>query len=365
MIDVSSIGAGGGSIAWLDEAASLHVGPQSAGAAPGPVCYGTGGVEPTVTDASVVLGYLNPRHLVGGALELDADAAHRAIEALSRKLGLEKQATAAGIHSILNSHMADEIRLLTVKRGFDPREFALVMLGGAGPLHGGPLARALGIPRVIVPLAPGVLSAFGLLVSDIEHDHAMAFARPAPEVTPDQLAAAFASLDARGAIDLRRDRVDPAQAGVRRYADMRYIGQSYELEVELAGSFDDGAVTRLVRDFHAVHQRIYKQHNEASLVEFVNLRAVFYVAKPKPAFEPPPAGRSWEAAQADMRRVWFEQAGDYVETPVFDRLALPHGTPRAGPFILEQVDSTTVVFPGETARVQPHGNLVIEMPRHA
>jgi N-methylhydantoinase A len=304
----------------------------------------------------VVLGYLNPDHLVGGDLTLDPDAAHRAMETLGRRLGLDRFEVAAGIHTILNHHMADEIRLLTVKRGFDPREFALVLLGGAGPLHGGPLARALGIPKHIAPLAPGVLSAFGLLVSDIEHDHALSFARPAGEVTAGALEEAFAQLDARGALDLRRDRVDPNAAAVRRYADVRYVGQSYELEVEITGGFDAGVMDRLVQVFHREHQRIYRQHNPASPVELVNLRAVIYVARQAPAFEAPPPGSSWQAAQIATRQAYF---GTPVELPVFRRELLPHGDPRKGPFVVEQVDSTTVVPPGDRAQVEPSGNLVI------
>ncbi len=209
MIDVTSIGAGGGSIAWLDEADSLHVGPQSAGALPGPVCYGAGGTEPTVTDASVVLGYLNPQYFAGGDLALDAAAAHRVLEFFGQRIGMSKVEVAAGIHTILNHRMADEIRLLTIARGYDPRDFALTVLGGAGPLHGGPLARMLGIGKVIVPFAPGVLSAFGLLVSDIEHDNALSFRRPAAEVSTAELKEAFGGLDAMGMEDMRRDRVRP------------------------------------------------------------------------------------------------------------------------------------------------------------
>lgn len=364
MIEVSSIGAGGGSIAWLDGAGSLHVGPQSAGAVPGPVCYGAGGAEPTVTDASVVLGYLNAAYFAGGDVALDPDAAHRAIEALARRLKISEVEAAAGIHTILNNHMADEIRLLTVARGFDPREFALTVLGGAGPLHGGPLARMLGVPRVIVPLTPGVLSAFGLLVSNIEHDHAMSFARPASAVDLAELERSYRGLEALGEAAMRRDRIAPERIRVRRYADMRYLGQSYELEVELSGALDGAALARLVEEFHQMHQRVYKQHNRNASVEFVNLRTVHYTPVPRPNLAPPPAGKSWTDAQTGVRPVYFRETGSYMEVPVFRRERLPHAQVQPGPFIVEQPDTTTVVFPGESARVEPHGNLILDMKPH-
>lgn len=364
MIDVVSIGAGGGSIAWIDEANSLHVGPQSAGSQPGPVCYGAGGTEPTVTDASMVLGYLNPAYFAGGSVRLDADAAHAALEAFGARIGMRKVEVAAGIHTILNNRMADEIRLLTVARGYDPREFSLVMLGGAGPLHGGSLARTLRIPRVIVPFAPGVLSAFGLLVSHIEHDNTASFRRPAGPESLAGLRETFESLDRAGREDMRRDNVAAERVNVKRYAEMRYVGQSYELEVEIATALDDGAIERLVEDFHAVHERVYRQRNPFAAVEFVNLRTVHFAAAPKIALEPPKGGPSWAAAQTGSRRIYFSEVGGYVDCPVYHRAMLPFGVRQAGPFVVEQIDSTAVVFPGEIAEVEPQGNMILDMPRH-
>jgi N-methylhydantoinase A len=267
--------------------------------------------------------------------------------------------------------MADEIRLLTVARGYDPREFALIVLGGAGPLHGGPLARALGIPRIIVPLTPGVLSAFGLLVSNVEHDHAISFARSSGSVTAAELAEAYRRLEALGEADMRRDRVPADRVRVRHYADMRYLGQSYELEVELTGGdgqgqpFDDGVVQRMVEGFHQAHQRVYRQHNREGHVEFVNLRTVHYAPMPRPSLEPPPPGESWESAQISTRGVYFREIGDYQQVPVFRRERLPFDQPRSGPFIVEQADTTTVVFPFESAHVDRRGNLIVDMQPHA
>jgi N-methylhydantoinase A/oxoprolinase/acetone carboxylase beta subunit len=365
MIDVISIGAGGGSIAWIDEAMSLHVGPHSAGSVPGPVCYGAGGTEPTVTDASVVMGYLNPAYFAGGGVRLDAEAAGRVLEDFGGRIGMSREEAAAGIHTILNNRMADEIRLLTVARGYDPREFSLVMLGGAGPLHGGSLARMLRIPRVIIPFAPGVLSAFGLLVSDVEHDNAASFRRPATADTLSDLGETLAGLDRVGLADMARDRIDPARVGVRRYAEMRYVGQSYELEVPIEDGIDEGTIAGLVATFQEVHERVYRQRNERAAVEFVNLRTVHFAAAPKLTLDPPKGGASWEAAQTGTRPIYLAEAASTVEAPVFQREALPIEAPRAGPFIVEQLDSTVVVFAGETARVEPHGNMILDMPTHA
>jgi N-methylhydantoinase A len=362
MLDVVSIGAGGGSIAWLDEAASLHVGPQSAGSVPGPVCYGQGGTEPTVTDASIVLGYLNADYFAGGDVKLDAEAAHRALEALGVKLGLSKVRVAQGIHTILNNRMADEIRLLTIARGYDPREFALIVLGGAGPLHGSALARALRIPRVIVPFAPGVLSAFGLLVSDIEHDHSASFRRPAAGLPIAELAEAFDRLDRAGRARMRQEKIAEERIGLRRYAEMRYVGQSYELEIPITEPLDERLIESLIAAFHEHHERVYRQRNPAAAVEFVNLRTVHFATVPKVRLEPPKPGPSWDKAQHGTRSVYLGDLDRYADLPVYRRDLLPIGVPQPGPFIVEQLDSTTVVLPGETATVEPNGNIIMEMP---
>ncbi|MFI5011795.1 MAG: hydantoinase/oxoprolinase family protein [Hyphomicrobiales bacterium] len=364
MLDVVSIGAGGGSIAWLDEANSLHVGPQSAGSVPGPVCYGTGGTEPTLTDASVVLGYLDPDYFVGGDLKLDGGAAHKVLDAFGKRLGMAKVKVAQGIHTILNNRMADEIRLLTIARGYDPRDFTLIVLGGAGPLHGSALARMLSIPRVIVPFAPGVLSAFGLLVSDIERDHSLSFRHRLGTVKVAQLREGFDLLDRMGTEQMQHEAASRTAVGVRRYAEMRYVGQSYELELPIEGALDEMMIAALAKNFHEVHQRVYRQRNESAEIEFVNLRTVHFVTVPKVKLNPPKPGPSWDKAQRGVRSVYLADANRYVDAPVYRRDRLPIGVGRAGPFIVEQIDSTTVVLAGEEAQVEPTGNLIVEMPRH-
>ena len=236
MVDVSTVGAGGGSLAWLDRSGGLHVGPQSAGADPGPACYGRGGTVPTVTDASVVLGYLNPYYFAGGDLTLQVDKAYQVVRDMAARLHMTSEALAAGMHHILNACMVDEIRLVSVRRGYDPRQFALVPLGGAGPVHGGRLAAMLSIPTTVVPAAPGVLSAFGLLVANIEHDQSRTFAVKADEVDVERIIQVLAELDLLGQEKMQRDHVPPQLVHVNHAADLRYVGQSYELEVPLPGS---------------------------------------------------------------------------------------------------------------------------------
>src|SRR5437868_8470821 len=254
MVDVNTIGAGGGSIAWIDAAGGLRVGPRSAGAEPGPACYGRGGDEATVTDASVVLGYLNPARFAGGAMTLDVSAAERAVAAIGRRLGVDPVAAAAGIHRVINSRMADQIRLVTIKRGYDPRQFSLVVLGGAGPVHGAALAEEMGMAEVLVPEAPGVLAAFGLLAAAIEHHHART-------------------------LQARTDVAD--LSGVN-----RCLGQAYELEVPLAVPVTPERVPGLVSAFHAVHERVYGYARAQQPVEFVNFRAVHTYPLPRPVVTP-------------------------------------------------------------------------------
>jgi N-methylhydantoinase A len=360
MVDVSTIGAGGGSIAWIDGAGGLRVGPRSAGADPGPACYGQGGMEATVTDASLVLGYLDPDAFAGGTMRLDRDAAEAAVDRLAIRLGLDRVATAAGIHRIINARMADEVRRVAVQRGYDPREFVLLPLGGAGPLHAAAVAAELGMARVVVPHAPGVLSAFGLLVADIEHDQAETFAARADEVDGGALAAALARLNARGREKMQADDVPPDAVAIEVQADMRYVGQSYELSVVLA----DGAaiVPQAVEGFHAAHERAYGHANRDAAVEFVNLRTIHLhrLEQPRPDAT---AASGTEPPAARSRDAWFAGCG-FVPVRVYARSELSVGVTLGGPAIIEQPDTTTILHPGQSARVDEGGNLVMETVQH-
>jgi len=351
VVDLVEIGAGGGSIAWVDSGGLLRVGPRSAGADPGPVCYRRGGVEPTVTDANVVLGRLNPSYFLGGELELDVEAARRAIEErCARPLGLSLLEAANGIVEIANAAMVNALHLISVQRGYDPRDFLLVAFGGAGPVHANALARDAEMPTVLVPRSPGIFSATGLLATDLKRDAARTIMRRLEELDPAELEHAFAELERAGAEEMAAEGVAPDRIEFVRQLDLRYVGQSYELTVP-AG--DD-----LPARFHAEHDRTYGFSAETEPVECVGVRlqTVGRIARPplrtlERGDAPPPKA---------TRRVYFAEAGGYVDCAVHDRYALPAGARLAGPAVVEELDSTTVVHPSYTARVDDVGNIWIE-----
>jgi N-methylhydantoinase A/oxoprolinase/acetone carboxylase beta subunit len=359
MVDVNTIGAGGGSIAWLDAAGGLRVGPRSAGAEPGPACYGRGGDRATVTDASLLLGYLNPENFAGGSLRLDVRAAETAVASVARRLGLDTVATAAGIHRVVNARMADQIRLMTIQRGHDPREFTLVLLGGAGPVHGVALAEELGLRDVLVPEAPGVLSALGLLSAAIEHHHARTHPGTIEMVNLDTVNALLQDLDAAGRDQMRDEDVPAAAIEVAYAADMRYVGQAYELAVPIPVPLTAGDLPAVQAAFDAVHARVYGYARAGQPAELVNFRAVHTYRLPRPRIEAPArAGGTVQDARVGERRAHFAPAG-FVSTPVYARPRLPLGAGLPGPAIVEQHDTTTVVPPGWAARVEESGHLRI------
>jgi N-methylhydantoinase A len=355
MVDVNTIGAGGGSVAWIDAAGGLRVGPRSAGADPGPACYGRGGDEATVTDASVVLGYLNPARFAGGTLTLDVAAAERAVAAIGRRLGVDPVAAAAGIHRVVNARIADQIRLVTIKRGYDPRQFSLVVLGGAGPVHGAALAAEMGMAEVLVPEAPGVLAAFGLLAAAIEHHHARTLQARTDVADLAAVNRCLGELDAAGRGRMREEGVPADQVRVAYTADMRYVGQAYELEVPIALPITREGMPEILAAFHAVHERVYGYARTQQPVEFVNFRAVHTYPLPRPVVTPAArATGSLADARLGERRAYF---GAFVPTAIYERARLPLGARLAGPAIVEQDDTTTVIPPGVTARVDDAGNL--------
>ncbi|MCO5089554.1 hydantoinase/oxoprolinase family protein [Bosea sp. (in: a-proteobacteria)] len=360
MVDVNTIGAGGGSYAWIDDAGGLHVGPQSAGSDPGPICYNRGGTMPTVTDASVVLGYLNPEYFGTGELSLDKKLAWDGIAAMAARLSMTPEVLAAGIHRIVNERMANEIRLVSVRRGYDPRNFSLVGLGGAGPVHGGRLASSLSIPRMIVPAAPGVLCAFGLLAANIEHEQTRTLGRRLDEADPAEVAAMFADLDRLCEAKMRRENVDMSRVEVTHLMDMRYVGQSYELEVPTEAVRGRAELKAAILAYNELHGRIYGYtHPEA--VEAINLRSVFSFKGGRPPVETAPAGgrRAEGYGHKGTRRAYFEELGGYVDTPLYDRARLTPDVPIAGPAIIEQPDTTTVVYPGQVATGDWAGNVIV------
>jgi len=364
VIDLVEIGAGGGSIAWIDSGGILRVGPQSAGADPAPVCYGKRGTEPTVTDANLVLGRLAPEHFLGGEMALDVDSAYRAIEEhCARPLGLDVLAAANGIIEIANNAMINALRLISVQHGYDPRDFAMVAFGGAGPLHANRLAAEMKIPRLIVPRAPGIFSAMGLLVTDVKHDYSVTRIRQVQHADANELSVVYEELEARGCEALERQGVPENQMRFDRIVDMRYVGQSYELSIALPpGKLDSDSLMHAVEEFNSEHARAYGFSAATEPTEFVNLRltAVGAIAKPRTAEVPPVGADGVAPALLDRRPVYFTEAGGFVESPLYDRYRLGSGAVVQGPALIVEFDSMTVVHPGYEATVDRFGNLIIE-----
>jgi N-methylhydantoinase A/oxoprolinase/acetone carboxylase beta subunit len=360
MVDVHTIGAGGGSIAFLDPAGGLKVGPISAGAVPGPACYARGGSEPTVTDASLLLGFLNPLSFAGGEVHLHLSPAYEAVARhIAEPLRLNVPQAAAGIHDIVNTQMVEAIRLVSVRRGYDLRSIALVAMGGAGPVHAGRLAQMIGARAVVVPLRPGVASAYGLLMADIRHEQFRPYTAAFSTASAAKLSSLFEAIDSVCIDRMRLDGVSLSSVTVHRYAEARYVGQSYELEVPFPdGPIGEHTLSELRSRFHAWHDQYYGHHNPDSEVEFVGIRSVHLHHLPAPPTETP-SGASALQSPVGTRRAFFAEIGGYVDAPVYQRLSLSVGTRLSGPAILDQPDTTTVVYPGQTANVHPSGSIIL------
>lgn len=356
MVDINTVGAGGGSIAWLDRDGLMKVGPASAGAQPGPACYGRGGTEPTVTDANVVLGRLSTRGLLGGAMSLDIEASRRVLGEMASKLGLGREQVARGILEIMSANMVRAIRAISVERGHDPRDFVLMPFGGAGPLHAEGCARALGIERILVPLLPGILCAQGLLVSDrsesFVRSHRLRLDAGCMAVI-DTLAA---QMRAEAELWWQAEAIAPADRGLRLAADMRYASQNYELQIPLEGVSD---LDTLKARFFAAHEQAYGFFNPDDPVDLVALRLTATGARMRIDAPVPAATASRAPAPRDRRPVWFMGA-DPLDTPVYDRADLAPGAELHGPAVIDQFDATLLVFPGDIARVDDALNILIQ-----
>jgi N-methylhydantoinase A len=359
MIDINTVGAGGGSLAWIDSGGHLKVGPRSAGAEPGPAGYGHGGTEATVTDANLALGILNRESLLGGRMPVDAAAADAAIDRLAAELGLESVAVASGILSIVTVNMGRAIRVISIERGYDPRDFTLVAFGGAGPLHAARLARELEIPSILIPTAPGALCALGLLLSDLRADFSRTLTSPAAPETLDDVELVYAGLVVEASRWLDRERIAPEGRRLRRIADMRYLGQNYELSIEIpAERLDEAGLASILDDFHREHDRAYGFSAPGEPAQFVTLRLEARGLVPTPDF--PEIERATGRPEPEAtRRVHLDEAGGWVEAPVYQRERLRGGQRFDGPAIVEQMDSTTLVLPGQSVEVDAVGNLMI------
>lgn len=364
MLDVHTIGAGGGSIAYVDRGGAFRVGPQSAGASPGPAAYGRGGTEPTVTDANLVLGRLDPDDFLGGGMRLDLNAARKAVQGLANRLGLGLNETAEGILTILNSNMANAIRSRTVQKGIDPRGFALVAMGGAGPLHGVEVAAMIGVPEVIVPPYPGITSAMGLLTTDLKYDLTRTQFQTSEAIDIDRLNRDLSDMETELRKRLAADNVRPEVMSFKRMGELRYVGQGYELKIAIPeGELTRDRMAAVWAGFHAAHAAEYGHAFEASTIELVNIRVSGIGRMPNLEAAARPAGGSLEAAKLRMIDCVF-RTGDSLrsfKTSVYRRSALPADVPIEGPAILLQKDSTTVVPPDWIARVHATGSILIRV----
>ncbi len=361
-IDLAEVGAGGGSLIWIDRGGALQIGPESAGASPGPVCYDLGNETPTVTDASVVLGYLNPHHLVGGALKLNPNKARTAIEAkVARPLGLSVEAAAHGAHQIAASNMIRAIKAVSTERGRDPREFVLFAFGGNGPLFACGMADALGIGRIVVPPSAGLFSSFGLLYADVEHHYGRTFRRLLRKADLAEIAKAWDELAREALQQLALEGFSGERARLRRSAAMHYHGQSYELVVPVPERpFDAAMVAHLEEAFGAEHERTYGHRAGAEEpVELVAIQVVGQGLREGPGVPERVRPSRSEPEPPAPRQAYFGPAHGWMETPLLRRADLARA--RKGPLIIEEYDSTTLVRPGATASLDQGGNIVIEM----
>ncbi|MDH7795332.1 MULTISPECIES: hydantoinase/oxoprolinase family protein [unclassified Beijerinckia] len=359
MIDINTVSAGGGTLARVDRFGTLEVGPESAGAQPGPACYGRGGEQPTITDCNLVLGYLSPDNFLGGQMTLDRVRAHLAVEShVAQKLDMDVPAAAEGIVRIINVKMQEAIKAISTMRGHDLREFMLLAFGGAGPLHAGRIAADLGMAGVIVPPFPGVYSAMGLVMSDVKHDYIRSRLSPLANVTEGQINAIFDYLGRLAREDLAAEHFAEAQIRIEPALDMRYAGQGYEITVPCDALLQPGAIRALRQRFDELHKESFGHTAPDEPVEIVSyrLRGVGLVPPVKiPTFEP--TGAKLADALRETRKAQFD--GQIVDCPVYQREKLDVGATFIGPAIIDQLDCTTVLFPGHVARVDAYRNIIM------
>lgn len=362
-VDITTIGTGGGSIAWIDEGGSLKNGPQSAGAYPGPACYGRGGEQPTNTDAQVVLGVIDPEQFLGGAMSLDANKAHQAIEKhIARPLGMSVEKAADGILRLADANMINAVKLISVVRGYDPRDFAFVAFGGAGPMHAVTMAADLKIPKVIVPRFPGVTSAFGALRVDIRHDFIQPILKKTDDMKHEELAQTYRNLEKEARQTLKSENISLERVELHRIADVKYFPQSKYMPIPVPpGRITKKTLENIVNNFREQYQREfgYTIPGKYADVEISNARLAAVGVVPKGTLSRSKKKGNPKAALKGTRKVYFRESGKFINTSIYDRSGLGVGNQLKGPAVIEQPDSTTVLPPGAVATVDTHLNLVI------
>lgn len=361
MLDIHVIGAGGGSIAAIDDAGSMKVGPRSAGAAPGPVAYGRGGTEPTITDANLCLGRLDATTLLGGRMQIDLAAARQVIQdAIATPLGIALEAAAHGIIQIANANMSRAIRSVSVEKGYDMAEFALCAFGGAGPLHAAEVAVECGLPRILIPREPGTLCARGMLLSDLSSDYVRSYFADCTSDNWAKVLSLFDAMEADGSAWLDSEEVPACQRRFNRLLDARYRGQNFEVKVDCNGLGPDD-LARLDERFHAAHVQEYGYDIRHRAIQFVSARLQAIGDVPKAPQAEVEGGESLEGARTGTRPVYHNALTGWLDTPVYRRGDLPSGVPIPGPAIINEMSATSLILPGQTARTDRWGNLIVEI----
>ena len=359
-IDIHTIGSGGGSIAWIDKGGMVHVGPESAGADPGPACYGKGGAEATVTDANVVLGYIDPHYYLGGQIELHRDEAERAVSRLAQRLDISRTEAADGIFRIINTNMLNGLRVVSVERGNDPRDFALLTFGGAGACHTTAIIEELQIDRVIVPPTAAAFSAFGLLCTDLRRDFVTTVYKPLAGMNPTELHGIFESMEQMGSVAFKESLTSKARLRFEYSADMRYLGQGHDIRVALPNRPRSLTPAKIVAMFNEEYTRTYGYLEEEENIQVINLRVVASLATNKPTLESSVSETTSILKKANKckRPVYFTERGEFVETRVIDGHFLRPGNQLRGPAIVELETTTIVLRPDQRLRVDLYGNFI-------
>jgi N-methylhydantoinase A len=359
VVDIVEIGNGGGSVAWIDDAGSLKVGPQSAGAVPGPVAYGQGGTEPTTTDANLITGRLSKKNF---DYEVDLEKVKQAIqEKVGDRYDISVEEAALGIIRIANSNMLNALKLISVRKGHNPREFTLVAFGGGGSMHAPALAKDLGVKKVIVPVASPVFSAWGMLMTDLRHDYIQTYIKRLNELDLDQVNKEWNNLESQAVSQFKNEGLEEDRVMFNRMADMRYLGQEHTVKVPVPnGSWTSGTLVEVIERFHNLHERNYTFKLEDSPTEIVNLHLIAFGKVDKPVLKKLNAsGKPVESALIEKRNVYFEEKG-WLETAVYNRESLTPGMNIEGPAIVEEPSASTVLYPKQSLSVDDYGNLIID-----